>query len=166
MNTQDREDRIINLTIDRYNLDDDRAQLINEIEGCQSLEAIDYYMTINDEVTAARLDLECELVSLKALQEMVEAYGTFVNNGKHTKPYFITRIEDKDGYIIWEQPKPKSEQILSLATSQMMIEMLKNVVNSGTAIRLRNTYNLTNDIAGKTGTTQSNADSIVVICTL
>ena len=40
----------------------------------------------------------------------------------------------------------------------MIIEMLKNVVNSGTAVRLRNTYNLTNDIAGKTGTTQSNAD--------
>ena len=75
MNTQDREDRIINLTIDRYNLDEDRAQLIDEIEGCQSLEAIDYYMTINDEVTAARLDVECEMISLQALQEMVGAYG-------------------------------------------------------------------------------------------
>ncbi len=93
-----------------------------------------------------------------SLMEMVEAYGTFVNNGKRTKPYFITRIEDKDGTIIWEQPRPKSEQVLALATSQIMIEMLKNVVNSGTAIRLRNTYKLTNDIAGKTGTTQSNAD--------
>ena len=40
----------------------------------------------------------------------------------------------------------------------MMIEMLKNVVNSGTAVRIRNTYKLNNDIAGKTGTTQSNAD--------
>jgi penicillin-binding protein 1A len=40
----------------------------------------------------------------------------------------------------------------------MMIEMLKTVVNEGTGIRLRNTYKLSNDIAGKTGTTQSNAD--------
>ena len=39
-----------------------------------------------------------------------------------------------------------------------MIEMLKNVVDNGTAIRIRNTYKLPNDIAGKTGTTQSNAD--------
>lgn len=93
-----------------------------------------------------------------SLTEMVEAYGTFVNNGKRTKPYFITRIEDKEGNIIWQQPRSKKEQVLSLATSQMIIEMLKNVVNSGTAVRLRNTYNLTNDIAGKTGTTQSNAD--------
>ena len=75
MSAQDREDRIINLTIDRYNLDDDRAQLINEIEGCQSLEAIDYYMTINDEVTVSKLAVECELRCLQALQEMVEAYG-------------------------------------------------------------------------------------------
>ena len=40
----------------------------------------------------------------------------------------------------------------------MMVEMMKNVVNSGTAVRIRNTYKLPNDIAGKTGTTQSNAD--------
>ena len=93
-----------------------------------------------------------------SLIEMVEAYCTFVNKGKRAQPYFITRIENKEGNVIWERPKPRTEQVLSLATSQMMIEMLKNVVNSGTAIRLRSTYNLPNDIAGKTGTTQSNAD--------
>ena len=93
-----------------------------------------------------------------SLIEMVEAYCTFVNKGKRAQPYFITRIENKEGNVIWKRPKPRTEQVLSLATSQMMIEMLKNVVNSGTAIRLRSTYNLPNDIAGKTGTTQSNAD--------
>lgn len=93
-----------------------------------------------------------------SLMEMVEAYCTFVNKGKHMQPYFITRIKNKDGVVIWEKPALRSEQVMSLATSQMMIEMLKNVVNSGTAIRLRNRYNLPNDVAGKTGTTQSNAD--------
>lgn len=93
-----------------------------------------------------------------SLIEMVEAYCTFVNKGKHMKPYFITHIENKKGEIIWQQAKPHMEQVMSIATSQMMIEMLKNVVNSGTAIRLRNRYNLPNDVAGKTGTTQSNAD--------
>lgn len=93
-----------------------------------------------------------------SLIEMVEAYCTFVNKGKHLKPYFITHIENKKGEIIWQQAKPPMEQVMSIATSQMMIEMLKNVVNSGTAIRLRNRYNLPNDVAGKTGTTQSNAD--------
>jgi penicillin-binding protein 1A len=93
-----------------------------------------------------------------SLMEMVEAYGTFVNKGKHIRPYFIERIENKEGDVIWEKQAPRAEQVMSLATSQMMIEMLKNVVNSGTAIRLRNRYNLPNDVAGKTGTTQSNAD--------
>ncbi len=93
-----------------------------------------------------------------SLIEMVEAYCTFVNKGKHTKPYTISRIENRDGKVIWKHHKTRSKQILSLATSQMMVEMLKNVVNSGTAVRLRSKYKLPNDVAGKTGTTQSNAD--------
>lgn len=100
-----------------------------------------------------------------SLIEMVEAYCTFVHGGKHISPYYITRIENKDGKVIWEHPKERSTQVLSLATSQMMIEMLKNVVNTGTAIRLRSTYNLSNDIAGKTGTTQSNADGWFIAMT-
>ncbi len=93
-----------------------------------------------------------------SLTEMVTSYCAFVNGGKRIDPYFITRIEDDEGNIIWQKSKSKTHQALSKSTSQMMIEMLKNVVNSGTAIRLRNTYKLKNDIAGKTGTTQSNAD--------
>ena len=93
-----------------------------------------------------------------SLIEMVEAYCTFANAGKKINPYFITRIENRDGEVIYRHNEQESEQILTLKTSQMMIEMLKNVVNTGTAIRLRNTYKLPNDVAGKTGTTQSNAD--------
>jgi penicillin-binding protein 1A len=93
-----------------------------------------------------------------SLIEMVEAYCTFANKGKKIDPYFITRIEDRNGDVIWEHTKKESKQVLTLQTSQMMVEMLKNVVNSGTAVRLRATYKLPNDIAGKTGTTQSNAD--------
>ncbi len=93
-----------------------------------------------------------------SLIEMVEAYCTFVNKGKRTTPFTIIRIENKNGKVIWKHRKSRSRQVLSLATSQMMIEMLKNVVNSGTAVRLRSKYKLPNDVAGKTGTTQSNAD--------
>ena len=46
-----------------------------------------------------------------------------------------------------------------------MIEMMKSVVNSGTASRLRSTYGLINDIAGKTGTTQNNKDAWFVALT-
>ncbi len=93
-----------------------------------------------------------------SLIEMVSAYTAFANRGKRIDPYFIDRIEDHNGRVIWKHPKSMTQQAMSLATSQMIIEMLKNVVNSGTAVRLRSTYKLPNDIAGKTGTTQSNAD--------
>jgi len=93
-----------------------------------------------------------------SLYEMVNAYCAFPNNGKITKLHFITRIEDKDGTVIWRHKVQKPQQVLTASTAQMIIEMLKNVVNEGTAARIRNTYKLPNDIAGKTGTTQSNAD--------
>jgi penicillin-binding protein 1A len=93
-----------------------------------------------------------------SLTEMVHAFCVFTNQGKQVAPYFITKIEDGDGNIIWERQHTKPRQVLTSHTSQMMIEMLKTVVNEGTGMRLRNTYKLPNDIAGKTGTTQSNAD--------
>jgi penicillin-binding protein 1A len=93
-----------------------------------------------------------------SLYEMVNAYCTFARNGKKTELFYISSIEDNNGNVIWRHPKSKPEQVITSSTSQMIIEMLKNVVNEGTGIRLRTTYNLPNDIAGKTGTTQSNAD--------
>ena len=50
-------------------------------------------------------------------------------------------------------------------TAALMVQMLKNVVNEGTAIRLRDKYQLLNDIGGKTGTTQSNADGWFIAMT-
>ncbi len=93
-----------------------------------------------------------------SLFEMVEAYCTFVNGGRHIPLWCIEKIEDKNGKIIWKAGKPRQTPAMSETTGMMMVEMLKNVVNEGTAARLRNTYHLLNDIAGKTGTTQSNAD--------
>src|SRR5690606_22722369 len=43
-------------------------------------------------------------------------------------------------------------------TAEMMIHMLKRTVNEGTAGKLRWEYGVNNDLGGKTGTTQSNAD--------
>ena len=93
-----------------------------------------------------------------SLMEMVTAYCAFVNRGNAIQPYCITRIENSAGQVIWKRPKRKTRNVMTVETSQMMLEMLKNVVNHGTAVRIRSTYQLSNDIAGKTGTTQNNAD--------
>lgn len=92
------------------------------------------------------------------LLEMTSAYCTFVNNGRAVQPWYLDRIEDKEGKILWKHKKKSSTRAMSKETAQMMIQMLKNVINNGTGISLRTTYHLENDMAGKTGTTQHNAD--------
>ncbi|HEX8547472.1 MAG TPA: transglycosylase domain-containing protein, partial [Cytophagaceae bacterium] len=94
-----------------------------------------------------------------SLYEMLGAYGTFANRGNYVQPIYLLRIEDNDGNIIAnfteEQEKTKA---LSTDNNFMMVRMLQNVVNNGTASRLRTQYGLKIPIAGKTGTTQGHAD--------
>ncbi|WP_044637389.1 penicillin-binding protein 1A [Siansivirga zeaxanthinifaciens] len=93
------------------------------------------------------------------LQELTGAYASFVNESKHVKPYAITKIEDKNGKVIATfKPEVAKEQDYSDYTRQVMLQIMQSTVNTGTAARLRSTYGLKNDIAGKTGTTQNNKD--------
>lgn len=93
------------------------------------------------------------------LIDLAKAYSCYLNDGRPVDPVFITRLEDKNGTIIFEhQPHKVAPKAMNDRTQQIMIEMLKNVVNKGTASRLRGTYHLRNDLAGKTGTTQDNTD--------
>lgn len=91
------------------------------------------------------------------LSEMVAAYGTYANKGIQVKPLFVTRIEDKNGNVITIF-KPEKKEALSEETAYLMIEMMRGVVQIGTSTRIRYRYKLTNDIAGKTGTTNNNSD--------
>ncbi|MEX1189034.1 MAG: transglycosylase domain-containing protein [Bacteroidia bacterium] len=92
-----------------------------------------------------------------SVYEMVGAMSTFANKGVFIEPTWITRIEDKNGNVI-EEFIPKSEEAMSEQTAYLVIELMKGVVEGGTATRLRGRYKLTNPIAGKTGTTQNNSD--------
>ncbi|MCF6183806.1 MAG: penicillin-binding protein [Bacteroidales bacterium] len=91
------------------------------------------------------------------LSEMVSAYTTFANEGIHSDPVFVTRIEDKNGNII-AKFKSKHKEALNANTAYRMIDLMKAVVNIGTSTRLRYKYHFTNEIAGKTGTTNDNSD--------
>lgn len=94
-----------------------------------------------------------------SLKELAKAYTGFANNGKSSEPYYITRIEDGKGNLLAEfKPNTQSRPAYSETTREIMVEMMKATVNEGTATRLRSTYGLQNEIAGKTGTTQSNKD--------
>jgi penicillin-binding protein 1A len=92
-----------------------------------------------------------------SLYEMVGAYSSYANKGVYIKPQFISRIEDRNGNVI-STFTPKKREAISEQTAYLMINLLENVVNQGTGIRLRYKYNFQSEIAGKTGTTQNQSD--------
>ena len=105
--------------------------------------------------------------------EMVGAYGTFANQGVYVKPVMVTRIEDKNGTVLYEYT-PETKDVLSKEVAYAMVNLLEGVTEGGSGTRLRHNtqaeetvykeivtgypYEFTNPIAGKTGTTQNQSD--------
>jgi len=99
-------------------------------------------------------------VSDVTLYEMVGAFNTYANLGVYTKPYFVTRIEDRHGNVI-ASFQPEKHEAIDEQTAYLMLNLLQGVINEGTGIRLRyrdNYGRFTMPIAGKTGTTQNHSD--------
>ena len=94
-----------------------------------------------------------------SVYEMVGAFNTFNNNGLWVEPLYVTKIEDQYGNII-ESFVPKSREALSPENNYYMVKMMQKVVQRGTGVRLisSNYYGIRTAMAGKTGTTQKNAD--------
>lgn len=100
-----------------------------------------------------------------SVTEMVAAYSCMTNNGKTVKPYYITSIASRNDVVL-ERFKPTlGEQVLTTENAQMLVHMLKRAVNEGTGAGMRSRFGINNDMAGKTGTTQSNADGWFIAMT-
>lgn len=101
----------------------------------------------------------CLGVSDVSLYEMVGAYCTFVNGGINTKPFFITRIEDKNGNVI-ENFVPKTKEAINEQTAYNMVFMLRGGVeeSGGSSTGLSPELKKDNEIGGKTGTTNDASD--------
>lgn len=94
-----------------------------------------------------------------SLYEMLGAFSTIASRGRKTRPIAISRIETHDGQVLARFDQGQPEQILSEDQADMVTHMLQSVASYGTASRLKWKYGLYNyDIAGKTGTTQNQAD--------
>ena len=109
-----------------------------------------------------------------SVYEMVAAYGSFANQGIYVKPVMVTRIEDKNGTVLFETA-PETRDVLSAESAYVTLKLLEGVTESGSGIRLRHRgaeennpyfgtvvtgypYEFQNPIAGKTGTTQNQSD--------
>ena len=91
--------------------------------------------------------------------ELVSAYSTFVNEGVHIDPIFVTRIEDRQGNLI-STFIPQSQDAVNKHTAYTMLTMLERVITAGTGGRLAWQYGMENmDIGGKTGTSNENRDA-------
>lgn len=146
------------------------AQLIDKV-GPKSVVSIVKNLGFTNEILPVpAIALGTETVSV---YEMVGAYGAFANQGVYVKPVMVTRIEDKNGTVLFEYV-PETKDVLSREVSYAMIDLMKGVTQGGSGTRLRHNFNkdnavykevitgypyeLTNPIAGKTGTTQNNSD--------
>ena len=89
------------------------------------------------------------------LLEMVSAFSTFPNKGVRFRPYFITRIEDKDGNIL-EETRVESNEVVSPQTAYMMTHLMRGVMEQGTGVAASV---LGWPLAGKTGTTDKYTDA-------
>ena len=91
--------------------------------------------------------------------ELVSAYSTFVNEGVHIDPIFVTRIEDRQGNLI-SSFIPQSQDAVNKHTAYTMLTMLQRVITSGTGGRMGWQFGFDNmDIGGKTGTSNENRDA-------
>ena len=108
-----------------------------------------------------------------SIYEMVAAYSTFANKGVYTKPVMVTRIEDKNGTLLY-QFSPETRDVLSEEIAYVTVNLMEGVTEFGSGQRLRHNfasdqlvyqevvtgypYEFDNPIAGKTGTTQNQSD--------
>lgn len=105
--------------------------------------------------------------------EMVSAYSTFVNEGVYVTPVVVSRIEDRNGTILY-QHVPRTRDVLSKEAAYVTVNLMEGVTQFGSGTRLRGNwavndpyyksvvtgypYDFKNPIAGKTGTTQNQSD--------
>ncbi|MFI5151900.1 MAG: penicillin-binding protein 1A [Chitinophagales bacterium] len=91
-----------------------------------------------------------------SMYEMLWGYSMFPSGGFSTKPYYISRIEDKNGNVL-QRFDTERKEVISQNTAYTMCRMMQGPVDIGTAAGLRARLGLA-EMGGKTGTTNNNTD--------
>ncbi len=118
--------------------------------------------------TARKLGIKAELPQYPSLalgaasiplKEMVSAYSAIVNGGRKVTPFLLVKIEDNEGNVLATFKEPRSEDPeISAENCRIIVEMLRSVTDEGTGRAIRAVYGVPGEFAGKTGTTQDQAD--------
>ena len=154
------------------------AQSVNTVTA-QLMDAVGPQPVAN---LARRLGISSEIQEVPSIAlgtpditvyEMVGAYSAFANQGVYVKPVMVTRIEDKNGTVLYEYV-PETRDVLSKEVAYATVNLMQGVTEAGSGMRLRHNtlgnqtvykevvtgypYEFSNPIAGKTGTTQNQSD--------
>lgn len=97
------------------------------------------------------------------LKEMVSAYGTIANLGAYVEPVMVTRIENRNGEVLAEFAPAAPKQELPADAARTLVDVMRDVVTRGTGSSIRSRFGVRGDVAGKTGTTQGNADGWFIL---
>ena len=87
--------------------------------------------------------------------EMASAYSTFANQGTRCEPYFIEKVVDKEGNVVY-QHEPICFPVIPKEENAVIVDLLKGVIKEGTGRKARV---LGFPVAGKTGTTNNYTDA-------
>ncbi|WP_373515855.1 transglycosylase domain-containing protein, partial [Persicitalea sp.] len=147
----------------RYSLEGALSNSVNTVSA-QLIMRVGVPTTIR---MARDLGIESDLPSVPSLAlgtadisllEMVGAYSVFANEGRISQPVYVTKIVDSGGRVLRENKSQRHKLILARDNAAAMLHMMQAVVDEGSGSRLRSTFGLSIDIAGKTGTTQNQSD--------
>jgi penicillin-binding protein 1A len=132
------------------------AQVMQDV-GLPSIITLARALGIRDSKLASVPSLALGTSPVTLLQ-MVSAYSTIASQGEYRKPVFVKRITDRAGKVLAEFGNDAPERAMSSASAVQLIDMMRGVINRGTGTAVRYRFGITGDVAGKTGTTQNNAD--------
>ena len=83
--------------------------------------------------------------------QLVRAIASVVNGGYLMEPYIVSEVMDADGNTVFKQEPTVVRQTISAETSETMCQLIRSVVEEGTA---KNASVSGYDIGGKTGTSE------------
>lgn len=96
-----------------------------------------------------------------SLLDMMTAYSTIIDHGQKPKMTYILKVLDSDGNVLIDnttQEAQAKEQVMDPENADIMRSMMQGVINHGTGGSIKWRYSITEDLAGKTGTSQDCSD--------
>ncbi len=112
-------------------------------------------------ITSPIAPVPASAIGASAVQplNLISAYTTFANLGTPVTPRFIYRVEDPSGKVVMSQPVHALPPALDPRVAFVTRDMMRDVVDRGTATAVRKYVPSSIPVAGKTGTTNDNTDA-------